>query len=91
MSSQWTIAAATIFLFSAGVTTQAAGAQSEPKQKGMEKSEPMRSGANNENRQIGTAADRLDRVEHPVRTEENPGQSETKIPPYSLPSDPIRN
>jgi hypothetical protein len=91
MTNRLVIAAA-IVLFGASVTAHAAGAQSEPKQKGAEKGEPVMSGSNNENRQIGTTADRLDRVEHPVRTEENPGQSESpKPPPSSLPLDAIRN
>jgi hypothetical protein len=85
MSSRCTIALAMTLLLSAGETAQAAGAQSEPKQKGAEKSEPVASGTNSEKQPIGTAADRLDRVEHPARTEENPGQSESPSP-FSPPS-----
>jgi hypothetical protein len=40
MFSHWKILIAALLIFCAGVTAQAAGAQSEPKQKGAEKGEP---------------------------------------------------
>jgi hypothetical protein len=46
MTNRLRIAAATLALFSPTVMAQAAGAQSEPKQKGAEKGEPVTSGAN---------------------------------------------
>jgi len=50
MSHRWKIAVAAILLLCAGVTAQAAGAQSEPKQKGAEKGEPAASETNSEKR-----------------------------------------
>jgi hypothetical protein len=48
MSNRWKIAVAAILLLCAGVTAHAAGAQSEPKQKGAEKGEPAASQTNTE-------------------------------------------
>jgi hypothetical protein len=63
MTNRLMIAAATLALFSATAMAQAAGAQSEPKQKGAEKSEPVMSGANaNDNNRKP--------AEYPARTEE---------------------
>jgi hypothetical protein len=90
MFTRWTIVATTILLLSAAATSLAAGAQSEPKQKGAEKGAPETSGTA-EKRQIGTAADRLNRVEHPARNEENPGQSESLNPPLPAPLDASHN
>jgi hypothetical protein len=50
MSNRWKIAVAAIVLLCTGVTAQAAGAQSEPKQKGSEKGEPAASETNSEKR-----------------------------------------
>jgi hypothetical protein len=79
MPNRWKIAVATILLLGASVTVQAAGAQSEPKQKGARKGEPAASETNIEKRQ---------RVEHPIRPQENPGETRGPSPPVS---DVIRN
>jgi hypothetical protein len=52
MSNRWKIAVAAILFLSTGVTAQAAGAQSEPKQKGAEKGEPAASETNSEKRAL---------------------------------------
>jgi hypothetical protein len=73
MTKRLMVAAATLALFSATVMAQAAGAQSEPKQKGAEKGDPMTSGANaNDNNRKP--------AEYPARAEENPGRSESPGP-----------
>jgi hypothetical protein len=50
MPNRWKIAVAAILLLCADVTAEAAGAQSEPKQKGAEKGEAAASETNNEKR-----------------------------------------
>jgi hypothetical protein len=72
MFSHWKILIAALLIFCAGVTAQAAGAQSEPKQKGAEKGEPAPSETDGERRQ-------------PSRPNETPGESKS---PSSLPSVP---
>jgi hypothetical protein len=64
MFTWWKIAIVTLLVLCAGVTAQAAGAQSEPKQKGAEKGEPASSETNGERRQ-------------PSRPNEPPGDSKT--------------
>jgi hypothetical protein len=82
MTNRLMIAAATLALFSATAMAQAAGAQSEPKQKGAEKSEPMTSGANDNNRQLFRSPGP---AEHPARTEENPGPDIRPERPFNAP------
>jgi hypothetical protein len=86
MTNRLMIAAATLALFSATAMAQAAGAQSEPKQKGAEKSEPVTSGANANDNNWKPA-------EYPARTEENPGRIESPGPgiPPERPFNPPRN
>jgi hypothetical protein len=72
MSHRWKIAIATLLVLCAGLSAQAAGAQSEPKQKGAEKGEPAPSETNGERRQ-------------PSRPNETPGDSKS---PSSVPSVP---
>jgi hypothetical protein len=51
MFNHWKILIAALLIFCAAVTAQAAGAQSEPKQKGAEKGEPATSETKGETRQ----------------------------------------
>jgi hypothetical protein len=70
MSNRRKMSIATLLVLCTGVTAQAAGAQSEPKQKGAEKGEPAVSETNSERRQ-------------PSRPHEHPGESKS---PSSVPS-----
>jgi hypothetical protein len=72
MSNRWNIAVAAILLLCTGVIAQAAGAQSEPKQKGAEKGEPAASETNSEKRT-------------PILPSQSPGASKgpTSAPPVS--------
>ena len=67
MSNRWKIAVAAIFLLGTGVTAQAAGAQSEPKQKGAEKGESAASEINSEKRA-------------PILPSQSPGASKDRTP-----------
>jgi hypothetical protein len=77
MANRWKIAVATLLVLCAGVSAQAAGAQSQPKQKGAEKGEPAESETNSEKRRL-------------IQPHETPGESKSPGPAPPA-SEVIRN